>query len=130
MINEARKRGNEAESVALKLLQTHGLRLIEKNFQCKRGEIDLIMAEDQQAGNNCIGPSLIFVEVRYRKNDKFGHAAESITAEKMSRIISTAEYFRLKYRDYDHWNCRFDVVTLSGSENGKTDWIRNAFSSD
>ena len=61
--------GNRSEKLALKYLKQKGLKLHEKNYHCRYGEIDLIMWHDDY---------LVFIEVRYRKNNLFGGALESV----------------------------------------------------
>ena len=73
--------GKLAEKKACDYLQQQGLKLIEKNYYCRSGEIDLIMLDKQE---------LVFIEVRYRKSRTFGSAAESIDARKRNKIIDDA----------------------------------------
>ena len=96
--------GQRAEDAALAYLRSQGLRLVERNFHCKCGEIDLIM---QHA--DC----LVFVEVRYRKKDTFGGAIESITTAKQHKIVTTAQYYLQKCGKTNTVPCRFDVVAIS-----------------
>lgn len=111
--------GDYWESVALKYLKTKKLIKIKRNFNCKLGEIDLIM-QDQQ--------NLVFVEVKYRKNDDWVSASESVTLSKQRKIIKAAQYFLLQNKKYKDWNCRFDVVSIQGEkDNAEIDWIKNAF---
>lgn len=118
----SRDRGQQAEQIACHYLQQHGLQLIAQNYQCRRGEIDLIMGD---AG------TLVFVEVRARRSDRFGSALESITADKQSRIIATAQHYLQQNRLQQ--NCRFDVVAMrmppaTSHQNPEvSDWIRDAF---
>lgn len=107
-------RGENAEEQAFQFLLAQGLALISRNFRCTLGEIDLIM-EDKQ--------SLVFVEVRFRKSNKFGSALESITKSKQNRIISATQIF-LSTKKEDR-PIRFDVIAISGD--GKIEWIKNAF---
>ncbi len=103
-----------AEQLAAKFLQQQGLTELKKNYRCRSGELDLIM-QDQD--------TLVFVEVRQRRDIRFGDALESIDTRKQHRIRKAAEYFLL----HSAWtgNCRFDVVGLDGK--GKIDWIQSAF---
>ncbi|MCW9022255.1 MAG: YraN family protein, partial [Sedimenticola sp.] len=78
------KKGNEAEQLAQRYLEQRGLRTLERNYRCKMGEIDIIM-KDQD--------SLVFVEVRYRKQNAFGSAAESVTTTKQKKIIRAAYHY-------------------------------------
>jgi len=107
-------RGEFAENQALQFLLNAGLVLVEKNFRCKVGEIDLIMREKD---------ALVITEVRYRKSDRFGSAAESVTASKQSRIIAATHYY-LSLKPH-HKAIRFDVVAISGDNH--INWIKNAF---
>ncbi len=84
-----------------------------------RGEIDLIMGDNQ---------TLVFVEVRYRHNQQFGGALESITPAKQQKIRLSAEDFMQNHPHLDHPYSRFDVVTIAGSAaTPELDWIKDAF---
>ena len=108
--------GASAEDIACTYLQKRGLRLVTRNFRCRSGEIDLIMRD---------GEDLVFVEVRYRKQDAFGSAAETISAGKKARIIRTASYY-LQRQPLEP-PCRFDVVAVRGVTTRSIEWIRDAF---
>lgn len=103
--------GNAAEDAALAHLSACGLALVERNFRCKGGEIDLIMRD---------GPSLVFVEVRRRASASHGGALASITPAKQRRLIHAAQYYLLRYKPLPP--CRFDVVALEG---GQVRWLRH-----
>ena len=110
--------GKAAEDAALAYLQQAGLKLVERNFRTRAGEIDLIMSD---------GNTLVFVEVRYRRTSQFGTGLESITAAKTGRIVRTASAYLQRGRLSDR-NCRFDIVSISGKLGSfDIDWIRNAF---
>ncbi len=111
-----KKLGNEAEQQACKHLKAHGLKLLDKNFSIKAGEIDLIMLDNE---------TLVFVEVRYRKNADFGSAAASVTPKKQQRIIKASLAYQQKHAPQS--SMRFDVVAIEG-DNRELDWIQNAFS--
>lgn len=106
--------GRAAEDVALLLLQNHGLRLVERNYRCRLGEIDLVMRD---------GRTLVFVEVRARASIKFGGARESITARKRNRLRAAARHYMAAHGDVPE--CRFDAVLLEGDN--LPNWIENAF---
>lgn len=108
--------GEAAEQLAADHLERHGLRVVERNYRCRLGEIDLIMHD---------GGTLVFVEVRLRSNRNFGSAAESITARKQQRILLAARHYLAGQRDLPP--CRFDAVLLGGLGGGTIEWIRNAF---
>lgn len=107
-------RGESAEDEAYKFLIKNGLKPVCRNFRCKQGELDLIMLDNQ---------TLVIVEVRYRKSDKYGSALESVTRTKQSRIIAATHCYLSSHKTDSP--IRFDVVALSG--NGHIDWIKNAF---
>lgn len=117
--------GESAEQDACKFLIKNKLKLVSKNFNCKFGEIDLIMLDKQ---------SLVFVEVRYRKNSQFGSGAESITISKQRKLIKTASYYLQQNPKTSQYATRFDVISMSASLNhsnsedeSKIDWIKDAF---
>ena len=104
--------GQAWELVACKYLEQHGLTLVELNFTCKGGEIDLVMRD---------GASLVFVEVRQRADRIHGGAAASITPAKQARLTIAAQVYLMRYRAPPP--CRFDVVAIDGNQ---LDWLRNA----
>ncbi len=106
--------GNQAEQQALLFLQNKGLKLVEKNYRCRSGELDLVMQDKS---------GLVIVEVRFRQSEKFGGALESITAKKQSRIISATEHYIMT--NQINTGIRFDVIAISG--NHQIQWIQNAF---
>ena len=113
--------GKKAERLAQRYLEQNGLILVTCNYHSPRGEIDLIMRE---------GNFLVFVEVRYRKNNKYGSAAESITREKQRRLLATASHYLQNEKLFRDSSCRFDVITVSGQYNTQIEWIRNAFQAE
>jgi putative endonuclease len=106
--------GKFAENLAEKLLASRGLRILQRNYRCRMGEIDLIVQD---------GDSVVFVEVRSRSRRDYGSAAESITLTKQRRIIAAARHFLATLPRIPA--CRFDVVTLD--ESGESEWIKSAF---
>ncbi|SFV69471.1 Predicted endonuclease distantly related to archaeal Holliday junction resolvase [hydrothermal vent metagenome] len=114
-----RKIGNKVEDYALKYLKNKGLSLIERNYLTKYGELDLVMLD-----NN----TLVFIEIRYRKKSDFGSAVETVNLKKQKKIINTAEYFLNEYEQYQHYDCRFDVLGVDNILKYKNvSWIKNAF---
>ena len=109
------KTGAAGEDRALAHLQQQGLRLVERNFRCKTGEIDLIMRHD------CV---LVFVEVRARADARHGGAAASITPAKQQRLIRTAQFYLQRLRSVPA--CRFDVIAIDGDA---LHWLQNAIQS-
>ncbi len=103
--------GRDAEARALAFLEQQGLTLIEKNFRCRTGEIDLIMRDAQ---------TLVFIEVRSRKDRRFGGAAASVGPVKQQRLWRSAAFYLLRFRKPPA--CRFDLVAIEGDD---MRWIKN-----
>jgi putative endonuclease len=110
--------GHQVESCACHYLESNGLRLVDKNFSCKIGEIDLIMRD---------GETLVFVEVRYRAKAKYGDSLASITRSKQNKIIRAAKYYLQQNDLYDKVPCRFDVIAVDEQINNQVIWIKDAF---
>lgn len=104
--------GQIGEDDALAYLQRKGLTLVERNFRCKGGEIDLVM-QDQK--------TLVFIEVRKRADKNYGGAAASVTSAKQKRLIIAAQIFLQRYRMPPA--CRFDVIAIDGADMA---WLKNA----
>lgn len=111
--------GRRAEDLACRHLGEQGLELLQRNYRCNSGEIDLIMRD---------GACIVFIEVRFRRNTRFGGALESIDRRKQGKLIRTAQHY-LQTQDGAHWDAsRFDVVCVSpGGETPALEWIRDAF---
>ncbi|MGR5530116.1 YraN family protein [Vibrio alfacsensis] len=114
-----RQIGNQYETLAKQYLQRQGLHFLDQNFLTKVGEIDLIFQQ---------GETIVFVEVKYRKNDKFGSAAEMVTRTKMRKLVKTAQiWLSQKRRAAQNIDYRFDVIAIH--DNGRyINWIQNAIS--
>ncbi len=104
--------GQIGEDQALTYLQQQGLHLLERNFRCKGGEIDLIMQD---------GKVLVFVEVRMRSDSKFGGAAASVGSAKQKRLIIAAQIYLQRHSMPPP--CRFDVIAFDDKE---MTWLKNA----
>jgi putative endonuclease len=110
--------GARAEKIAQQHLKKQGLNILDANFSSRMGEIDLIMKD--------MG-TIVFVEVRYRKNSNFGSPLETITPDKQRKIRLTAQSYLAKHA-LQNADCRFDTVGLSGNLTTATiDWVKNAF---
>ena len=101
-----RKTGQEQEAKAACFLKTQGYQILERNYRCKKGEIDLIAREGQY---------LVFVEVKYRTTGVSGYPAEAVDARKQQTIAKCAMHFLMKQGN-DDVPCRFDVVAIAGAE--------------
>ena len=111
-----RSSGRNAEDAAAIFLQQQGLTLVERNYQCRYGEIDLIARD---------GDALVFVEVRMRKSAAFGGAAASITPGKRDKLLRAARHYLSGCARTPP--CRFDAILIDGS-NAAPDWLKNVFS--
>lgn len=108
-----------AEAEACRYLENQGLVLIEKNFRCRGGEIDLVMQD---------GPVVALVEVRLRSRSRFGGAAASVDWKKQRRLVTAARYLLLARATLRSRPFRFDVVTFEPDAKGLVPrWIRDAF---
>lgn len=116
----SRDKGQRAEQLACRYLQAQGLRLAQCNYRCRRGEIDLIMED---------GESLVFVEVRYRRNEHFGSAVDSVTFAKQTRLIAAAQHYLQQTKGAQNRPCRFDVVGITAEQEKINDiiWLQDAF---
>ena len=115
----AQAHGAAAEALAAEHLAAHGLRVIARNVRCRGGEVDLV----------CLDRShVVFVEVRLRRNGRFGGAAESITAAKQRRVLIAAQWWLggagRRFRDAP---CRFDAVLLDALDPARVTWLPGAF---
>lgn len=109
-------KGDEAEQYAERYLQSQGLVLVERNYRCRFGEIDLIMRD---------GLVTVFVEVRMRATQAFGGAASSITLSKQGKLMRAARQYLASLKSVPQ--CRFDAVLISGMKGEEIEWLKNAF---
>jgi putative endonuclease len=115
----SKAQGDAAENAALEHLLRQGLLLVARNFKTPGrggGEVDLIMREQ--------GGTLVFIEVRQRKNNQHGGALASVTATKRRRIVLAAQHFLSRMPRVPP--CRFDVVAVEGDVPTLT-WVKAAF---
>ena len=103
--------GRAAEARACEYLRQQGLSLVEKNYQCRSGEIDLIMRD---------ADTLVFVEVRFRRSALFGGAIASVGPSKQQRLWRTASTYLCRFPKPPA--CRFDLVAIEGDD---LRWIRD-----
>jgi len=112
---EKQRAGTDAEDLAARYLERHGVMIVERNFRCRTGEIDLVARD---------GATLVFVEVRMRSSEAFGGARSSVDGRKQRRILRAARYYLARFPDQP---CRCDVVLLDRLDSGAIEWIRDAF---
>lgn len=110
-----RKTGEQWEEAAADYLKAQGMRIVEKNFRSRQGEIDIIGYHQGY---------LVFVEVKYRSTVEKGYAAAAVNLHKQRQICKVADYYRFKHGMGDNVGVRYDVVAIQG---GQVHWIKNAF---
>jgi len=106
--------GGRAEELAAAFLVAHGLVIVERNFRCRRGEIDIIARD---------GDTLVFAEVRLRTRRDFGGAAASITAAKQARMTAAALFYL--GRESRMPPCRFDALLLDRLDSDRIEWLKD-----
>lgn len=109
--------GESGERLASALLLREGYRILERNYRCRQGEIDIIAEE---------GEVLVFVEVRSRRSDAYGDPLETVDFVKQSRITHAARHYLAAQRKMDR-QVRFDVVGIVYSPQTRTTLVRGAF---
>lgn len=111
------KAGAQAEQLAAQYLQQQGLKLLQTNYTCRFGEIDLILQD---------GEAHVFAEVRLRSGTAFGGAAASIDARKQAKLIRTAQHYLSQLKRMPP--CRFDAILMQSPDRiDNIEWIKNAF---
>jgi putative endonuclease len=115
LLQPSNSTGVLAEKKALAYLREQGLTLLHQNYYCRFGEVDLIMLDED---------TLVFIEVRYRKNGDFGGALASINQSKQRKIIKTASHYLTQLTSEPY--CRFDAIALNDSDNTPL-WVKDAF---
>ena len=109
--------GKRSEIIASEYLKEKGYKILETNYKNKVGEIDVI-AKD--------GDYIVFVEVKARLSQKFGHPFEAIDERKQQKIHAVASLYMVKNRKYGSL-CRFDAISILGLENPEITHIVDAF---
>lgn len=119
--------GDEAEAIAQRHLERHGLRPLAANVRYPDGELDLVMSENGRDG----ACTLVFVEVRRRTGASYGGALASVTPAKRRRLVTAAARYLVASRWRTPPACRFDLVTLQGEgRHPAIEWHRDAFRAD
>jgi putative endonuclease len=106
--------GRTGERLAADALMSKGYCILERNFRCRQGEIDLV-AEDEQ--------DLIFVEVKARRGVSFGLPEDALTMRKQRKLMEVASYYLDLHACSDR-SWRIDVVAVQFSSSGKLEEIR------
>ena len=98
-----RETGSRYEELTAAFLEKQGYQIVEHNFRCRSGEIDLIGRD---------GPYLVFIEVKYRSSGKSGDPAEAVDKRKQKRIVNAARYYLYTHGYGENTPCRFDVAAI------------------
>ena len=120
---------------------SRGLSCVDRNFSSRWGEIDLVMLEknaqtrcsptcipNNPYQKNLVDAVLVFVEVRFRRSEKFGSPAETEDLAKQRKILRTATHYLSKHDEYTNLPVRFDVIAVTQRNyRPKILWIRDAF---
>lgn len=114
--------GLQAEASAERFLTGRGLKTVMRNYQCRAGEIDLVMLDP----NDAEAEVLVFVEVRFRPADALVPAIETVDAHKQRRLIQAARHFLMSETRFEEHPCRFDVIGMESLEE-EPQWLINAF---
>ena len=110
-----RREGHTKETEAARWLEEQGYTILESNYHCKFGEIDLIAGKES---------TIVFIEVKYRKSSFSGYAEEAVPFSKQRKICRTADYFRMTYGLSEAYSFRFDVIAITA---GRLKHFENAF---
>lgn len=131
MSEQRRALGQTGENLATQALLDAGLTIIQRNWRCTAGELDIIAQEsapDYSQGGK-VAPWLVFVEVRTRRGDRYGTALQSITLQKQQKLIEVAEHYVQQHGWQGAW--RIDVVGVQMDQSGRllaVEHIRHAVS--
>lgn len=111
--------GNFGEDLASSYLEENGYKVLERNFSCRAGEIDIIALD---------GDSVVFIEVKTRTSERFGMPSEAVSFSKQKKLVKTALYYLQCRRLLDYMS-RFDVIEIIVDEenNRHINLIRDAF---
>ena len=115
----SRQAGAQWEKTAESFLRSQGLKLLQRNFSSRFGEIDLIMEDEE---------TVVFIEVKYRKSSQHGSGADAVTFHKQGRISRTASWYLVKNPHRAGQFCRFDVISITPRKEAQgINWIKSAF---
>ena len=110
--------GKAGEEAAVQYLCQQGYQILERNYRCRFGEIDLIARD---------GRTLAFIEVKTRRSQKFGPAAAAVTLEKQRHLVKASQVYLIQQRKAYEF-CRFDVVTIElEAQKPRIELIKDAF---
>lgn len=117
MIKEQNKRrlGAKAEQAVRKYLEAHGIVVVEMNYFCRQGEVDVIAKDEEY---------YVFIEVKYRNTAQFGLPQEAVDKRKQRRISKAAFYYLYSHGMSENTPVRFDVAAIQKEQ---IVYVKNAF---
>lgn len=121
-VTDRRSLGAAVEAAVREHLTDAGLQPVAANANYRLGELDLVMLDRD---------TLVFIEVRYRRDDRFGGGAASVDFRKQRKLVRAAQLFLQRHPRYADGPCRFDVVEAEGDPTApQLNWLRDAFRAD
>lgn len=109
--------GQTAEDIAVEYLVAQKIKVVERNYRARFGEIDIIAKDKKE---------LIFVEVKAKSTSRFGKPYEMVTSRKKKKLISTSKNYLMENRlDIENTHWRIDVISID-YETGQIQWLKNA----
>lgn len=129
---DRRRRGDTVEAAARDYLLKSGLRAVAANANYRFGELDLVMLDDGRLDDSGRSDAtLVFIEVRYRGDARYGGGAASVDFRKRRKLVHAAQLFLLGHPQFAHVACRFDVIEADGDPDApRLNWLRDAFRAD
>ena len=112
IIVNTREIGNKYEDKSVEILVKEECKILERNYQNRFGEIDIIAEKNKE---------IVFIEVKYRKTNKFGYGYEAVDRRKIIKILKLANYY-IQSKKYQDYKIRFDCMSYLGDE---LDWIKD-----
>lgn len=107
-----REIGNKYEDKSVEILIKNNYKILERNYQNRYGEIDIIAEKEKK---------IIFIEVKYRKNNFYGYGYEAVDRKKLLKIVKLAEVY-MQSKNYGDYQMEFDCMSYLGDD---LDWIKN-----
>lgn len=119
-MHHSQQLGQWAEQYASQYVEQLGFNIVQRNYHCRGGELDLIINKDKL---------LVFIEVKARSSQEYGSAVEMLTPNKQKRMMKAITHFLHHFPQYDHYDYRFDLfaIQIHSSHNIAVEWIENAF---
>ena len=118
-MNQRKIVGNNGEQEACNYLKSNNYTIMNRNFRCRSGEIDIIANDDSTN-------ELVFIEVKTRKNFHYGMPAEAVTRKKQKHIVSATKYYLFINKINNKRFIRFDVIEVINANKTIINHIKNA----